>query len=76
MDAKYISAKKHALVKARRDYEEKVMHDYDEQYYKDLKALRQECEEVTGHKFGFSNFGPLGHAWYHCYYCGKSKVEN
>ena len=76
MNAKDISAKKYALIKARREYEKQVMHDYDESYYKDIKTLMKECEQVTGHNFIFSNFGPLGHAWFHCSYCGKSKVTD
>ena len=32
-----------------------------------------DCEK-EGHIFRFTDVGPIGHVWYHCNKCGKSKV--
>ena len=51
------------------------MAKYDErEYHPKLQVLREECEK-TGHAWRFSNFGPLGHAWYMCTVCKKFKRE-
>lgn len=60
------------LEKERREYSAKVMEEYDKKYYAKLRELQSQCE----HKFRFSDFGPIGHAWFYCSICGKSKVED
>jgi hypothetical protein len=61
--------------KERRDLINELMKPHEEFFRERLKEVMAVCEE-QGHNFKFSNFGPLGHAWYHCSKCGKSKVEN
>lgn len=60
------------LEKERRQYMSEVMKEYDKEYHAKCKALRDQCE----HNFKFSDFGPIGHAWFYCSICGKSKVED
>lgn len=66
------------LEKERRDAMKGLMHDFDHNYYyPKLKKLRELCAEQHGdHNFRFSDFGPIGHAWYRCSRCGEAKVEN
>lgn len=60
------------LEKERREYQKKVMKEYDDEYYTKLRILRNQCE----HNFKFSHLGPIGHVWFYCSICGKSKVED
>jgi transposase len=62
------------LDKERKDYKKVVMLEYDRIHQKKVSQLRLECEKTTGHNFRFTAFGPLDDAWYHCTYCGKSRV--
>lgn len=71
LSAREINKRRNALDKNRREYMDKVMEEYDKEYHKELAYLREICP----HKFSFSGFGPLGHTWYYCDYCGKSKVD-
>lgn len=67
--------RRHKLEKDRRDYMKVVMQEYDKTHYENMRLLREDCEKSTGHNYMFSNLGPLGHAWFYCNTCGKSKVE-
>jgi hypothetical protein len=71
-----IADRRRVIERARRAYMQEAMRAYDAQYRADCAALRAECESKTGHHFQFSNFGPLGHAWNYCTYCGASKIED
>lgn len=71
MTPKEISTERHRLEKARRDYMTRAMEEFDKEYYVQLKLLRDKCSE---HNFKFSDFGLLGHPWYYCTICGKTKV--
>lgn len=78
MDYKILDAiwkKKNALEIERRDKERELMDEYNKTHYEKIRALQDECGRDTGHNWMFSNHGPLGHAWFHCTGCGKSKVE-
>jgi hypothetical protein len=67
--------KKHReLQKERRDLITKLMEPHEEYFRARAKELMELCEK-EGHNFKFTNLGPLGHAWFHCSKCGKSKVE-
>ena len=63
------------LDKERRDLMSELMMPHEEYFRLKRLDIMNACEE-QGHKFRFTDFGPLGHAWYHCIKCGKSKVEN
>jgi hypothetical protein len=65
----------HELDKERRDLISKLMEPYEEYFRVKRKALMDDCE-AEGHNFKFTDFGPLGHAWFHCSKCGRSKVED
>ena len=58
------------LEKQRRDYMRKVMESYDDEYYAELRKLRDQCE----HNFRFTHLGPVGHPWSYCTICGRSQV--
>lgn len=70
-----ISKRRRALEKEERDIIEKAL-EANKLY---LRAKRNQiyldCEK-EGHNFKFTDVGPLGHLWYHCSKCGKSKVES
>jgi hypothetical protein len=71
-----ISERRVALEKARQEFVKEAMRGYDVGYHEARKQLRDDCGATgDGHAFRFSNFGPLGHAWFHCIKCGASKVE-
>lgn len=59
----------------RRNKTRELMEEYDKVHYDKIRALQDECGRDTGHNWMFSNYGPLGHSWFHCTGCGKSKVE-
>jgi hypothetical protein len=64
------------LEKSRREYQRKVMEDYDKSFQEELKKLQEECLEETGHNFKFSAFGIVGTPHFRCTYCGTLKVED
>ena len=70
-----ISSARHDLENARLEMMKTLMVEYDKGHYAALKVLREECERI-GHNWRFSNFGPLGHSWYHCTVCSASRVED
>jgi transposase len=69
-----INKQRRLLEKERREVTKKLMEEYDKTYYARMKEIREECGKL-GHNFLFSHFGPVGHPWSYCTYCGASKVE-
>lgn len=67
-----IANKVRNLEKQRREYQTKIMQEYDDEYYAEMRKLQGQCE----HNFKFSHFGPLWHSWSYCTFCRKSKVED
>jgi hypothetical protein len=61
------------LQKERRDFINEATKDYDEIYYARMRELQAACPK---HNWRFSHHGPLGHAWFYCSVCTKSKVED
>lgn len=60
------------LDKARREYMQEVMKEYDKEHYAKKRILQEQC----AHNFKFSHFGPLWHSWSYCTICGKSLVKD
>jgi hypothetical protein len=60
------------LDKERRDLISKLMEPHEEYF----RNKRNEIMSVCEHNFKFSGIGPIGHVWFHCTKCGKSKVED
>ena len=78
MDYKILDAiwkKRNMLDIERRDKERELMQEYDKVHYGKIRALQDECGRDTGHNWMFSHHGPLGHSWFRCTGCKKSKVE-
>lgn len=76
MNHKDIRTEKLKLDRERRQKLEKFLDEYDGKFYDpELKKLQENCEKL-GHNFVFTNFGPVGDAFYHCEHCGKTKFEN
>lgn len=71
MTNKEIAERIRELQKLRRQYMSEVMKEFDSLQQEEIRSLREQCT----HNFRFTNLGPLGHPWFHCTYCGKSKVE-
>lgn len=69
-----IWTRRHALDKTRREHIREVMKDYDILHYVAVRELQEQCEAL-GHKWKFTNLGPLGDPWFHCSSCGKSRVD-
>lgn len=65
---------RHTLEQARRSKMRELMEEFDKEHYAKMAALRLKCAAL-GHNWRFTNFGPLGAAWYHCGTCGASRVE-
>jgi hypothetical protein len=67
--------RRHMLDKARREFMENAMVEYDRTHNEKMRELRAECAETSGHTWRFTNVGPVGHVWSHCGTCGASKVD-
>lgn len=57
------------IEKERRDAMRELMRDFDQNYYSpNLKDMREACGRI-GHKWRFSQLGPLGDPWFLCGVC-------
>lgn len=64
-----------SLEKERREMVQKLMQEWEETYYRPrMRELRNRCAEL-GHKWHFSDFGPLGDPWYRCGVCGAAECR-
>ena len=71
---KEISQARFELERARREKLREMMAEYDKDYFAKLKVLHEQCGTL-GHNWRFTHLGPLGHPWFSCTVCSKSRVD-
>lgn len=63
------------IEKERRVAMQELMRDFDQNYYyPNLKDMREACGRI-GHKWRFTNLGPLGDPWFTCDICHTSECR-
>ena len=62
------------IEKERRDAMRELMRDFDQDYYPNLKGLREACARI-GHKWRFTHLGPLSDPWFSCGVCHASECR-
>lgn len=73
--SKTLASETRALERERRQMVEKLMQEWEQDYfYPRLRDIQARCAAL-GHKWRFSGFGPLGDPWYRCSTCNAAECR-